>query len=403
MMKKLILFVVFLWSFLQASDMGGSFSTGIFMGTPFWNNNNVNDVSVISSDELYLRSVNQLRLYGKFAKKFSFRINALRSDGFSTVEDSAGYATDVRLDQTKIYEAFLRYDFSAGHVQLGRIMPFGRWFRGSVDGGAFAVKIGKALKITALGGLFVPYGVFYDSDNQKTLAYADISYAWDKASIKAKYYYDENVTKAGLDFFFALSKVRINGNYGYDFTNSRLSDGSLNLFLKAGKKVNLSLNYYLFRPEEWAFTGVELSYLIERFMLGAQYRFSANSALNFNQIMAMTSEHIDYITYLTYQYRFLNVGLNYLFGESDIKRLGFTVGGNYKPFDGFVISGGISPVNYQFYDQTDNQTSIAYYLRLRYRFVKYFMAVANVNYYQNSDVVNNNIRGGIRLVFNFGS
>ena len=402
-MKKLIILLIFSVSLLSAGDIGGSFSTGVFMGTPFWNSDNVKDLTAISSEELYLRSVNQLRLHGRFAEKFSFRVNALRSDGFQTVNDSAGMATDVRLSQTKIYEVSLRYDFSAGYLQAGRIMPFGRWFRGSVDGGAFAVNFGKALKFTALGGLFVPYGLLYDSDNQKTLAYADLSYAWDKASVKAKYYYDSDVTKAGLDFFFILSKLRVNGNYGYDFTNSRLADGSLNLFLKAAQKVNLSFNYYLFRPEEWAFTGVELSYMIERFMLGAQYRISAGSAINFNQIMAMTSEHIDYVTYLTYQYRFLNVGLNYLYGQSDIKRLGFTLGVNYAPSSALAISGGISPVNYTFYDQTDSKTSIAYYLRLRYRFVKYFMAVANVNYYQNSDVLNNNIRGGIRLVFNFGS
>ncbi len=402
-MKTFFILLLLIPAMLFAGDFGGSFSTGVFMGTPFWNSDNADNLTVVSSDELYFRSVNQLRLYGSFAKKFSFRINVLKSDGFTSVEDSSGYTTDQRLSQTKMYEVFLRYDFSKGYAQLGRIMPFGRWFRGSVDGGAFAVNIGKAMKFSALGGLFVPYGLLYDTDNQKVLAYADLSYAWEKGSVKAKYYYDDDVTKAGLDFFFALSKLRVNGNYGYDFTNSRLSDGSLSLFLQAGKKLNLSLNYYLFRPQDWAFTNVTLSYMIERIMLGLQYRFSASSAFNFNQIMAMTSAHIDYVTYLTYQYRFLNVGFNYLFGQSDIKRLGFTLGGHVKLFEGFVLSGGISPVNYTFYDQTESQTSIAYYLRLRYRIAKYFMVVGNLNYYQNSDVLNNNIRGGIRLVFNFGS
>jgi len=68
-----------------------------------------------------------------------------------------------------------------------------------------------------------------------------------------------------------------------------------------------------------------------------------------------------------------------------------------------MVSGGIAPVNYTFYDQTDSQTAIAYYLRLRYRFLKSFMAVANLNYYQNTDVLNNSIRGGVRFVYNFGS
>ncbi|HGY55216.1 MAG TPA: hypothetical protein ENK44_05935 [Caldithrix abyssi] len=402
-MKTFIILFSLLPTILLAGDIKGSFSTGIFMGTPFWNSDNAKNISVISNDEAFLRSVNQLRLYGNFADKFSFRVNALRSDGFVEVSDSAGYNTGERLNQTKIYEAFLRYDFSVGNIQLGRIMPFGRWFRGSVDGGAFAIKLGQRIRISALGGLYVPYGLVYDSDNQKTLAYADMAVSWNKASLKAKYYYDGNITKAGMDFFFTLFKIRVNGNYGYDFTNSRLDDGSLNLFCKAADRVNISLNYYLFRPQGWNFPKVDFSYLIERFMLGIQYKISTTSTINFNQIVAMTSERKDYVTYLTYQYRFLNIGFNYLFGESDIKRLSLTLGGHYAPSKNFMVSGGIAPVNYTFYDQTDSQTAIAYYLRLRYRFLKSFMAVANLNYYQNTDILNNSVRGGVRLVYNFGS
>jgi len=113
-MKTFFILILLVPALIFSAEVGGSFSTGLFMGTPFWNSENAGDLSGISSEELYLRSVNQLRLNGRFAQNFSFRINALRSDGFTTVEDTSGFITDVRLDQTKIYEASLRYDFSAG-------------------------------------------------------------------------------------------------------------------------------------------------------------------------------------------------------------------------------------------------------------------------------------------------
>ena len=205
-MKKFILFLFAFTALSVAAEINGSFSTGFYLGTPYWNSENYADKNVIDAEDLFMRSVNQLRLNGKFGDRFKIRLSALRSDGFQS---------DNRLSETKIYQVYGQYDFNAGYVKAGRIVPFNRWIWGSVDGLAAAYVVNERMKITVLGGMHTPYGLLYDSDNAIFAAYSDLSVKFGKKySAKVKVYNDEDVTKAGLDFYGNNGKLPYSGNYG---------------------------------------------------------------------------------------------------------------------------------------------------------------------------------------------
>jgi hypothetical protein len=391
----IFLFITLFLNLLCAGGIKGSFSTGVFMGSPFWNADNYKDDNKIDHDDSFLRSVNHLRLKGGISENFTFRFNAARSDGFQG---------DNHLSNTKIYEVFGKYNFSKGYISAGRILPFNRWIRGSVDGGAFSYAISDQIKISAIGGINVRYGKLYDSDNTQTLMYADLALKFKKVSGKLKVYNDDDVTKTGVDFYGSLKKLRYNGNYGYDITNERIADGGMNLFYLISKKLNLLGNYRLFRTDDWKLSKIEFSgYLIERFLLGIRYKAFGNYYLDLRQMVSMTEYNKDYISFINLTGKYFHVGLNYLTGDSDLERIGISVGGQYSLFNGLKIYGGISPVDYMFNDQDDHQRSIAYYFRANYKVLKNLSVGANVNYYQDNEALNASTRGGILIKYNFGS
>ncbi|MBN2710661.1 MAG: hypothetical protein JXR46_16570 [Calditrichaceae bacterium] len=411
-MKKLILIILLMAGLIMAGDVGGSLSTGIFTGTPFWNKDNINydasDLKYINYDDMFIRSVNQLRLYGKNFSGFDFRLNALRSDALTYQEkfkfNGILIGEDNRLNNTKIYELFAQYNFSLGYIQAGRIMPFNRWIMTSIDGGGFSLDMSRKIRITAVGGMSVKYGKIWDDENTQTIAYADAAYQSSGYRVKLKYYHDDDIDKAGADFYGGLKKLRFNGNYGYDFTNDRLADGGLNLSYPVKRNILLSGNYLLYRTQNWYFTNVVYNpYMIERFMLGARYLMDNNIQVDFKQLLAMNSERSDYLTYLTVTHKFFTAGVNYLTGGSDMQRFGATLGGNYSPMQNMMISLGISPVDYMFYDTEDHEFSTAVYLRIKYRFMENFQAMGNLNYYDNNNALHANLRGGVRIQYNFGS
>ena len=101
-MKKLIFLILAFSITTIAADFKGSFSTGMHMGTPYWNKTNLEDGAVIDSSDSFMRIVNRLRLTGKFSENFTFGMNAIRSDGFQS---------DNRLSRTKIQQFYAAYKF----------------------------------------------------------------------------------------------------------------------------------------------------------------------------------------------------------------------------------------------------------------------------------------------------
>jgi len=408
-MKKFIIIVLCLAGVSIAAEINGNFSTGFYLGTPFWNSENYTDGNTLDPEDLFMRSVNRLRLNGKFGNNFKIRLSALRSDGF---------VVENRLSETKIYQVYGQYNFKAGHVKAGRIVPFNRWIWGSVDGLAAAYVVNERIKITVLGGMHTPYGLLYDSDNAMFTTYSDLSVKLSKKySTKVKVYNDEDVTKAGFDFYGHNGKLRYSGNYGYDFTNERIADGGLSLIYLFNRKLNISGNYRLFQPGIWKWSHTNFQpYLIERFLVGSSYRMFGDYTLNFRQMLTMTSENKNYLSYLTVGHKYFTFGLSYLTGDHEITKLGLIASGNYSLFKGFHISGGLSPVNYQGRYDDESLLSIAYFLKLKYHFLNSFSANVNFNYYQfdENDVhrtkkklelfpLQSKYRGGLTINYFFGS
>lgn len=398
---KTIITLLLSTAFLMAGDFQGSFSTGIYMGTPTWNAGSYDDYPTeaeatesLLRSESYLRSVNRLRLKGSFGSVFSYNFNALRSDNFGS---------DPHLDETKIYRAYGQLDFSKMKIQIGRINPFNRWVWGSVDGGAFSVKVNNKLSFSAFGGMNVRYGKLYDADNNYALAYADMMYRGRMAAIKIKAYYDEDVTKIGTDFFGRISKLKYSANYGYDITNSRIADGGLSLFYPLTAKFTASGNYRLFRTDDWKFSRIEFEgYLIERLSLGLRYRLFSNYYIDLKQMLSMTSENSDYITFLNFSARYFNVGVNYLAGQSELQRWNVNLGLRYAPLKNLNLSAGVSPVGYMYPEDQDYQNSLAVYFRASYQFLKHFTAATNFHFYQDNNVLESSYRGGLLIRYNFG-
>jgi len=398
-MRKIFLVLFAAITVTFAADISGSLSTGFYMGTPFWNSDNYSAGNVIDSEDAFMRTVNQLRLNGKFGKQFNTRFNALRSDGFQS---------ENHLSETKIYQVYGQYKFSGGVVKVGRFVPFNRWIWGSVDGGAASYAFGKTVKISALAGKHTPYGLLYDSDNSMTVVYSDLALKFGAFGTKLKIYNDDNVTKAGLDFYGRTGCLRYNGNYGFDITNSRLADGGLGLFYMVNRKLNFSGNYRLFRTMPWNLGGTDFqTYLVERFLAGAAYKLFNNYTLNLRQMVTITSEKKNYLSYFTVNHTYFTLGLSYLTGDSNIKRIGLVAGLKYTLKD-LTVSGGLAPVNYQPRYSNESLTNTAFYFKARYRFLKRFLVNANFNYYQFDDkqeplLLQSKFRGGLQLNYFLGA
>lgn len=404
-MKKVIILLL-IFSYLQAADFKGSLTTGVFTGTPIWNLDKYRDIdrykasadydadNAIEKDDTFWRTTNRLRLQGKFGQNFSFYMQALRSDDFSG---------DNHLSDTKIYQAYGKYAFSKGSVKAGRFLPFQRWIVGSVDGAAFTWQLTQRVTVSALGGLHVPYGLVYDSGKQIALGYADVAMRFKPLRAKIKVYGDEDVVKSGVDFYSRLGKVNINGNYGFDFTNSQIADGGLGAIWALNKKFVVNANYRLFRTLAADWGDIQFnSYLIERFLAGLRYEIWSGFYLDAQQMISMTSERKDYLSLLNLSSRYFNVGVNYLSGDSGLERLGLLLGGKYT-IDQLQLSAGISPVDYLPANETDHLLTIAYYFRAGYRFLDYFSMSLNFNYYQDNPALESKFRGGVQLRYNFGS
>lgn len=394
-MKKILIILLLFSTFCYAGEIDGSLSTGFYWGTPYWNADNYADDNVIESDDTFMRSVNHLRLNGKFFNKLKIRMHALRSDGFQS---------ETRLSETKIYQVYAQYDFSKAMIKLGRFAPFNRWMRGSIDGGGFNFAITEKIKFSAMGGLYSPYGKVYDSDNTLGLGYADLSMRWKNIGAKAKFYSDEDVTKAGADFFGRYRKLTYSGNYGFDFTNSRIADGGLNLMYRISQKFSISGNYRLLRTDDWKISYIDFpSMMIERFSLGLRYRLFTTYYLDLRQMLTMTSDYNNYLSFINFGGKYFYVGINYLSGDAEYERIGFHLGGKYKLFNSLFLNAGFAPVDYLMDENEDNMQTISYYFRLNYKFLKRITLSANFNYYQDNDVLDSAMRGGLQLRYNFGS
>jgi len=394
-MKTLILLLLLPLALLWGAEINGSLSTGFYWGTPYWNADNFAGRNSIPADDLFMRSVNHLRLNGKFFDKLTVHMHALRSDGFQS---------DNRLSETKIYQVYGQYNFARGMIKAGRFTPFNRWIRGSIDGGGFAYALNKQIQINVMGGLYVPYGKIYDSDNVLGLGYADVGWRNKTMGAKVKLYADEDITKAGADFFGIWRKISFSGNYGFDFTNQRLADGGLNLFYAFNNKLTVSGNYRLFRSDDWQIAQVDFpSILIERYSLGLRYKVFGSYFLDFRQMLSMTAESSDYLTYLNLNGKYFHVGVNYLAGDSNYERIGLILGARYSPLRGLNLAAGIAPVDYLTPGDEERLQSIAYYFRANYSFLESFIISANFNYYQDNRALDSSHRGGIQIRYNFGS
>jgi len=394
-MKKLIL-LIFVFSITTiAADFKGSFSTGVHMGTPYWNKTNLEDGGIIDSSDTFLRVVNRLRLNGKFSENFTVGMNAIRSDGFQA---------DNRLTRTKIQQFYAAYKFSSGNIRAGRLVPFNRWIMGSIDGLSVAYKLSDMFSLKVLGGMNVRYGKLYDSDDTKTVGYGEIGIHLKKYGGKVKFYNDEDKTKTGLDFHGRINKLRFNSSLGFNITDEELSDGSVGLYYPITNKILVSGHYRLFRVDDWEFPNLLFDgYLIERFALGVNYKVFDGYSLDFRQMLALTSERNNNISYLTFSGKYFHVGANYLAGNSEYQRMGFSIGGNYSPMKDLYLSAGVSPVDYLLDEDQDHIQSTSVYFRANYKILKSLGARLNFNYYNNNNALNENIRGGLNITYYFGN
>jgi hypothetical protein len=236
------------------------------------------------------------------------------------------------------------------------------------------------------------------------LGYADLALRHKNLGAKVKFYSDEDVTKAGGDFFGVWKKITFNGNYGFDLTNERIADGGLNLLYPFNNKFSVSVNYRLFRTDDWKIVYIDFpSKLIERYSLGLRYKLFHSYYLDFRQLLTMTSENNDYLSYLNFSGKYFYIGVNYLSGDSEYERLGLIVGGKYKLFNTLQLSAGIAPVDYLMPGQEDHIQTIAYYFRVNYKLLKRILVSANFNYYQDNKALDSSTRGGIQIRYSFGS
>ena len=394
-MKKLFIFITLTLSISLAGDIDGSFSTGIFTGTPFWNPDNYSEGSTIDPESSFLRSYNRLRLNGSLTDRLRFKINALRNDGFDS---------ENRLSETKIHQVLLDYRFSKGTVTAGRFMPFSRWIYGSIDGGAVDYAINRQLSVNVYGGILRRYGRLFDDENTTGLGYADIGYRLKQGRVKIKMLSTEEENRAGIDFFSRYKTLQFSGNWGYNLTGKQIADGGLALFLPVNRMVSISGAYRLIRTDDFLMNRIDFSgYLIERFTVGAKVKLFTSHYLDFRQMLSMTSEYNDFLSVCNFIGQYYNIGINYLSGDSQLKRIGIHLGGHYEVIKDLRLSAGISPVSYMYDYQDEYTRTVAYYLRAGYSVLQNLSLAATFNFYDNLKSLHNNYRGGLLLKYNFGS
>jgi hypothetical protein len=198
--------------------------------------------------------------------------------------------------------------------------------------------------------------------------------------------------------------MQINGNWGYDFTNQRIADGGINLYYPISTSIGVSGSYRLFRTDDFKMNRIDFpGYLIERFIAGVKYNLFKGHYLDFRQMLSVTAEYNDYLSILNFSSRYYHVGFNYLGGDSDMKRFGINLGGQYTLFQTLNLAAGISPVSYMYDYNDDYQRTVAYYFRADYPLIKDLTLALNFNLYNNLNALHDNYRGGLLLKYNFGS
>ncbi len=406
-MKRSLLISVLLLLFvpeLKAFEFDGSVTSGIFFGTPFWNRSNLSQSIVDSGSDFY-------RLYNKVSigaghGDFSVKVNALRSDNF-TVENKGLYLNKMdiyfankHINETKIYQAYGKYDFDKGEVKLGRVMPFNRWLFASVDGGALEYDITDKISFEGFGGLDVKYGKIYDEKNRDAVAYGEVNYREENYGGKAKFMYANEAARAGLDLFGSYKGIRASGDFGFDFTNSRLFDATLALYGHVTDRFSISGNVTRFTPIGWSYQ--YYSKFIDRAHLGLTYKFNKDFALSFRQMATYSSENLDHLSYFSAHYKFLYAGVNYLTGDSDNERFGVSAGARYAPIRDLKLSAGVASVEYLFNPEyEERQQSMSSYLRIYYNIFDFLSVRANVNYYHNNTSLNRKWRGGLTFQYRY--
>jgi len=394
-MKKLLLIFVILSCSIYAFDIKGNFSTGVHMGTPYWNSANLEEGKEVDTSSSYMRVINRLQLNGKMTDNLSFGLNAIRSDGFES---------DNRLSRTRFQRLYVGYDFKSGNFRVGRIMPFNKWLMGSLDGASISYQITDMFKVHVVGGLNARYGELYDNEDNYFIGYGDVSIKTKNIGGKLKFYNNEDRSKTGFEVNGRLNKLRWAANFGYDITNERVADGGLNLSYIVNRDFTVSGNYGLYRSEDWKLIRIQFDgYLLERFVVGCNYKVFEGYSIDFRQLVSLTSERTNYVSYLTVQGKYFHVGANYLNGDSDYQRMGFTVGGHYSPLQDLELIAGVSPVDHVFHENEEHEFSTSVYFRINYKVLEYLSARANFNYYNNNATLNKSIRGGLNLIYYFGN
>jgi len=418
---KLKLLLLQLIILISVTDLSAKYdvtlTSGVFGGTPFWNSENFSDDYAIEPSLKFLRWNNNITANGYFGD-LSLHFSGSRSDGFDIRDDipeSSKYQvhffdSKYNFTDTRLFRAYAQYKFDGGNVRAGRIPAFSRWLFGSVDGGQVSYNLTDNFSVSAFGGKAVKYGLLYDSDYDNTVGYGELNYKLKGFSAKVKYLYSDTSSKAGLDLYTCLYRIKISANAGYDLTNSRLFDGSLGLYGYIGKKLSLSANVSRFNPYLMMqglvspLTGQTIPSIetsdVDRIVLGASYKLFDNYTLSYRQMVTLRGDNLDYLSYIYVSHRYFYLGLNYLGGDSKNERLGITAGGNYSPFKGLRINAGIASVDYMMegYDE-ESINSIASYLRFDWDILDDLSLNTNINYYHNNKVFDQKIRGGLTLQY----
>lgn len=409
-MKTLIIFAVLIVASsvaLHSVEIKGTISTGAYMGTPFWSEENLTGDTRVDKSMNFFRMYNRLSLDGRL-DNFSVHLSGARSDGFNVENQGLdykrfqfyGFDSKYHLTETKIYRAYMQYKLSDGVIKAGRLASFNRWYFGSVDGGALSYKFSKNFSFSGFGGVDVKYGKLYDDNNRKAVAYGDLSYTDGKYGGVLKAMYSDEALKSGIDFFGALAGVRFSANIGYDFTNSRLFDGSIAIFGFAGNDLTWSGNITRFTPYSWSYN---YSSFIDRIQAGLTYKLMPGMRLNFKQMVSRSEDYMNYLSDLSLYYKYFSLGVNYFDGNTNSRRLGLSAGANYSPSKCFRIAAGIASTDYLFsndYEEIE-QNSLATYLKFDWNIAGGLWLGANFNHYDNNRALEQKYRGGLSLQYQF--